>query len=57
MPRSSVAPSSVMSFDASDALKVPGVERVVEIAATPIPSGFKPLGGIAVNADNTRAAQ
>jgi isoquinoline 1-oxidoreductase beta subunit len=47
----------VMSFDASDALKVPGVERVVEIAATPIPSGFKPLGGIAVIADNTWAAQ
>jgi CO/xanthine dehydrogenase Mo-binding subunit len=30
------------SFDASDALKVLGVVRVVEIPATPIPSGFKP---------------
>ncbi|MEA2789461.1 MAG: isoquinoline 1-oxidoreductase subunit beta [Acetobacteraceae bacterium] len=47
----------VKSFDASDALKVMGVERVVEIPATPIPSGFKPLGGIAVIANNTWAAQ
>jgi isoquinoline 1-oxidoreductase beta subunit len=44
-------------FDASDALKVPGVEQVVEIAATPIPSGYYPLGGIAVIASNTWAAQ
>ncbi len=47
----------VKSFDATDALKVAGVERVVEIPATPIPSGFKPLGGIAVIASNTWAAQ
>jgi isoquinoline 1-oxidoreductase beta subunit len=47
----------VKSYDASDALKVAGVERVVEIPATPIPSGFKPLGGIAVIANNTWSAQ
>ena len=47
----------VSSFDAADALKVPGVEKVVTIAATPIPSGFNPLGGIAVIASNTWAAQ
>ena len=47
----------VKSFDATDALKVRGVERVVEIPATPVPSGFKPLGGIAVIASNTWAAQ
>ena len=47
----------VKSFDPSDALKVAGVERVVEIPATPIPSGFKPLGGIAVIANNTWVAQ
>jgi len=47
----------VKSFDQSDALKMPGVERVIEIPATPIPSGFKPLGGIAVIASNTWAAQ
>jgi isoquinoline 1-oxidoreductase beta subunit len=47
----------VSTFDATEALKVPGVERVVAIPATPIPSGFKPLGGIAVIASNTWAAQ
>src|SRR5206468_6034450 len=47
----------VKSFDASDALKVAGVEQVVEIPATPMPSGFKPLGGIAVIASNTWSAQ
>jgi isoquinoline 1-oxidoreductase beta subunit len=47
----------VKSYDASDALKVAGVERVVEIPATPMPSGFKPLGGIAVIANNTWSAQ
>jgi isoquinoline 1-oxidoreductase beta subunit len=46
-----------VSFDATDALKVPGVEQVVEIPATPIPSGFNPLGGIAVIANNTWSAQ
>src|SRR5437660_7551117 len=47
----------VVTFDATDALKVPGVEQVVEIPATPIPSGFYPLGGIAVIASNTWSAQ
>jgi len=47
----------VLTFDAADALKVPGVEQVVAIPATPIPSGFYPLGGIAVIASNTWAAQ
>jgi isoquinoline 1-oxidoreductase subunit beta len=47
----------VLTYDAADALKVPGVEQVVQIAATPIPSGFNPLGGIAVIASNTWAAQ
>lgn len=46
-----------LHFDATDALKVPGVEQVVEIPATPIPSGFYPLGGIAVIASNTWSAQ
>ena len=45
------------SFDSTDALAVPGVEKVIEIEATPIPSGFNPLGGIAVVASNTWAAQ
>ena len=45
------------SFDAKDALAVPGVEKVIEIEAAPIPSGFNPLGGIAVVANNTWSAQ
>lgn len=45
------------SFDPKDALAVAGVERVVEITAAPVPSGFNPLGGIAVIATNTWAAQ
>ena len=44
------------SFDASEALKVPGVLRVVPIDAPAIPSAFQPLGGIAVVAENTFAA-
>ena len=47
----------VKSFDAKAALTVAGVERVVEIPATPMPSGFKPLGGVAVIASNTWSAQ
>ena len=35
---------TVRSYDASDALRIPGVERVVQIPGTPPPSGFKPLG-------------
>ena len=47
----------VRTFDAKDALAMPGVERVVEIPATAPPSGFNPLGGVAVIASNTWAAQ
>jgi isoquinoline 1-oxidoreductase subunit beta len=47
----------VTSFDPKDALSVAGVERVVEIPATPMPSGFKPLGGVAVIARNTWSAE
>jgi isoquinoline 1-oxidoreductase subunit beta len=45
------------SYDAKAPLAVSGVERIIEIPATPIPSGFNPLGGIAVVASNTWAAQ
>jgi isoquinoline 1-oxidoreductase beta subunit len=47
----------VATFDATAALKVPGVEQVVAIRATPAPSGFNAMGGIAVIATNTWAAQ
>lgn len=46
----------VKSFDASAALKVAGVLKVVELAAATAPALFKPMGGIAVIADNTWAA-
>ena len=46
----------VASFDAAEALKVPGVERVVQIEPTPPPAHFNPVGGVAVLARNTWAA-
>ncbi|MDQ1902682.1 xanthine dehydrogenase family protein molybdopterin-binding subunit [Paracoccus sp. WLY502] len=46
----------VASHDATAALKVPGVERVVVIDPPPQPSEFQPLGGVAVIATNTWAA-
>ena len=46
----------VVSFDEAAARAVPGVERVVKLDSTPPPSGFQPLGGVAVIARNTWAA-
>jgi isoquinoline 1-oxidoreductase beta subunit len=46
----------VASFDAAAAQAVPGVERVLKLESTPLPSGFQPLGGVAVIARNTWAA-
>ncbi|KAI5915834.1 molybdopterin cofactor-binding domain-containing protein [Thauera sp. 2A1] len=43
-------------YDASRAVRVPGVLQVVVIEPTPIPSAFQPLGGVAVIAENTYAA-
>lgn len=54
--RPPVVGGKVASYDASEALKVPGVVRVVPIASTPLPALFHPLGGIAVVASNTWAA-
>jgi isoquinoline 1-oxidoreductase beta subunit len=47
---------TVGTYDAAEALKVPGVLRVLQIPGTPPPSEFQPLGGIAVIAENTWAA-
>ncbi len=47
----------VKSFDPSEALKVPGVEKVVEIPQTQPPIVFNTLGGIAVVANNTWSAE
>jgi isoquinoline 1-oxidoreductase beta subunit len=46
----------VVSFDATEALKVPGVEKVVEIPQNQPPIVFNTLGGVAVIASNTWAA-
>lgn len=44
------------SVDSAAAMAVPGVEKIVQIEGTPPPSGFSPLGGVAVIAANTWAA-
>ncbi len=46
----------VKSVDDAEALKVPGVLKVVAIDPTPAPAVFQPLGGIGVIATNTWAA-
>jgi isoquinoline 1-oxidoreductase beta subunit len=47
---------TVARYDAAEALKVPGVVRVVDIEGSPAPPEFNPLGGVAVIARNTWAA-
>jgi isoquinoline 1-oxidoreductase beta subunit len=47
---------TVKSYDASEALKMPGVEKVVEIPSAKQPVEFQALGGLAVVASNTWAA-
>ena len=47
---------TVQTLDDSAALQIPGVERVIRIPASPMPTGFNPLGGVAVVATNTWAA-
>ncbi len=54
--RPQVFGGKVVSFDAADALKVPGVAKVVAIDPTPGAPQFNPLGGVAVIANNTWAA-
>jgi isoquinoline 1-oxidoreductase subunit beta len=54
--RPPVLGGKVVSFDASQALKVPGVVRVVPLASSPLPALYNPLGGVAVVATNTWAA-
>ena len=54
--RPPVTGGKLVSFDGSEAMKVPGVEKVVEVKGWPWPSKFQPLGGVAVIARNTGAA-
>src|SRR3954451_13301969 len=54
--RPPVVGGKLVSFDAKDALAVPGVEQVIDAQGWPWPSKFQPLGGVAVIARNTGAA-
>jgi len=54
--RPPVTGGKLVSFDGSDAMKVSGVEKVMEVKGWPWPSKFQPLGGVAVIARNTGAA-
>ena len=54
--RPPVTGGKLKSFDAADAMKVAGVEKVTEVKGWPWPSKFQPLGGVAVIARNTGAA-
>jgi isoquinoline 1-oxidoreductase beta subunit len=54
--RPPVTGGKLVSFDAADAMKVSGVEKVLEVKGWPWPSKFQPLGGVAVIARNTGAA-
>lgn len=54
--RPPVAGGKLAEYDASAALKIPGVVRVVELKTPPPPFIFNPLGGVAVVASNTWAA-
>jgi len=54
--RPPVTGGKMVSFDATDAMKVSGVEKVMEVKGWPCPSKFQPLGGVAVIARNTGAA-
>ena len=54
--RTPVWGGKVARFDATGALKVKGVVRVVEIPGTPLPSVFQPLSGVAVIANSTWSA-
>ena len=54
--RPPVTGGKLVSFDGADALKISGVEKVMEVEGWPWPSKFQPLGGVAVIARNTGAA-
>jgi isoquinoline 1-oxidoreductase beta subunit len=54
--RTPVWGGKVAKFDASEALKIKGVVKVVEIPGTPLPSQFQPLSGVAVIANSTWSA-
>ena len=54
--RPPVTGGKLVSFDGSEAMKISGVEKVLDVKGWPWPSKFQPLGGVAVIARNTGAA-
>ena len=54
--RPPVVGAKLARYDAKRALAIPGVKKVVELAAPSAPYAFKPLGGIAVVATDTWSA-
>src|ERR1700731_2157570 len=54
--RPPVTGGKLKSFDSADAMKISGVEKVMEVQGWPWPSKFQPLGGVAVIARHTGAA-
>lgn len=54
--RPPVVGGKLKQLDSNEALKVPGVLRIVEIPPYQGPAAFQPLGGVAVVARNTWAA-
>lgn len=54
--RPPVAGGKVARFDATRALAVRGVKKVLELPAPKLPFAFQPLGGVAVIAESTWAA-
>lgn len=54
--RPPVTGGTLARFDASDALAIRGVVKVLELASSPLPALFHPVGGVAVLATNTWAA-
>ena len=55
--RPPVTGGKLVSFDSADAMKVAGVEKVMEVKGWPWPSKFQPLGGVAVIARNTGSSR
>jgi isoquinoline 1-oxidoreductase beta subunit len=53
--RCPVLGGKVKTYDATEALAVPGVEKVIELAAFTPPHAFQALGGVAVIGSNTWA--
>ncbi|UTF60627.1 xanthine dehydrogenase family protein molybdopterin-binding subunit [Gilvimarinus sp. DA14] len=48
--------AKIKSVDDREAKKIPGVEKILTLSTASQPSGYEPLGGVAVLASNTWAA-